>query len=110
MSKSGGRKNIKSDAGRHVYTGKLEVVRSGMGFVAVEGLDKDILIKRENLDMALSGDEVRVEVKGYFDNNRRPDGKIIEVVRRKQSEFSGKVEVHPHFAFLVPDSDKMPVD
>jgi ribonuclease R len=32
------------------------------------------------------------------------------VVTRKQTEFSGKVEVHPHFAFFIPDSEKMSVD
>jgi ribonuclease R len=92
------------------YTGKLEVTRGGMGFVTVEGLQKDILIKRENIRNALNGDEVRVEVRGYFDNNKRPEGVITEVLRRKQLEFSGKLEVHEHFAFLAPDSNKMPVD
>ncbi len=104
------KKNKNQDAGRKLYTGKLEITRSGVGFVVVPGLDKDIMVERENLDTALSGDEVKVEVKGYSDNNRRLKGKITQVVRRKQSEFSGKVEVHPHFAFLIPESDKMPVD
>src|SRR6185369_12388766 len=101
MAKKTKKKN--SEAGKHTYKGRLEVTRGGMGFVVVDGLDKDILIKRDNINTALSGDEVRVEVRGYKDNNRRPEGEIIEVIRRKQSEFSGRVEVHPHFAFLVPD-------
>ena len=29
-----------------IFTGKLEVTRSGMGFVIVEGEEKDILVKR----------------------------------------------------------------
>lgn len=110
MSKKSKKKHKTPDAGRKVYTGKLEVTRSGMGFVTVEGQDKDIMIERDNMYTALNGDEVKVEVRGYFDNNKRLKGTITEVVRRKQSEFSGRVEVHPHFAFLVPDSDKMPVD
>jgi ribonuclease R len=104
------RKNKNPDAGRHIYTGKLEVTRGGMGFVVVAGQDKDILIKRDNMGTALHGDEVKVEVRGYSDGGKRAEGTITEVVRRKQSEFSGRIEVHPHFAFLVPDSDKMPVD
>jgi ribonuclease R len=110
MPRSNTRKNKGGEGGKKLYTGRLEVARSGMGFVIVEGLGKDIMVRRDNLDTALNGDEVRVEVKGYFDNNRRPEGKITDVVRRKQSDFSGTVQVHPHFAFLVPDSDKMPVD
>jgi ribonuclease R len=110
MSKSTKRKDKSPETGRRVYTGKVEVTRSGMGFVVVEGQEKDILVKRDYMNNALNGDEVRVEVRGYEDNNRRVEGRIIEVLRRKQSEFSGRVEIHPHFAFLLPDSDKMPVD
>ena len=110
MPKSNKKKSKNQEAGKKTYTGKLEVTRSGMGFVVVQGLDKDIMIERENMGTALGGDEVKVEVRGYGDNNRRLKGTITDVVRRKQSEFSGRVEVHPHFAFLVPESDKMPVD
>jgi len=104
------KKKDKNAGGKNSYKGRLEVTRSGMGFVVVDGLEKDIIVKRDRMLTALNGDEVRVEVHGYQDNNRRPEGEIVEVIRRKQSEFSGRVEVHPHFAFLVPDSDKMPVD
>ena len=110
MPKSTKKKSKKSDAGKHIYKGKLEVTRGGMGFVKVEGLEKDLMIERDSMLTALNGDEVRVEVKGYFDNNKRVKGTGREVLRRKQSEFAGRVEVHPHFAFLIPDSDKMPVD
>ncbi len=101
----------KDNAGnRESLTGRLEVTRGGMGFVVVEGREKDIIIKRENIGNALNGDTVQVELRGYSDNNKRQEGYITGVVNRKQSEFSGRVEVHPHFSFLVPDSDKMPVD
>ncbi len=110
MPKNSKKKSKNQDAGKRSYTGKLEIAKSGVGFVVVPGLEKDILIESDNLDTALSGDEVQVEVKGYADNNRRLKGRITQVVRRKQSEFSGRVEVHQHFAFLVPDSNKMPVD
>ncbi len=110
MPKNTKKKSKGADAGKDTYKGRLEVTRSGMGFVVVEGLDRDIIVKREKMNTALNGDEVRVEVRGYRDNNKRPEGEVIEVTRRKQSEFSGRVEVHPHFAFVIPDSDRMPVD
>jgi ribonuclease R len=110
MSKSRKRKDIPSQSGRQTFTGRLELTRSGMGFVIVAGQEKDIMVRPEHMSNAMNGDEVKVEVKGYRDNNKRPDGTIVQVVRRKQTEFNGTVEVHPHFAFLVPDSDKVPVD
>jgi ribonuclease R len=98
-------------SGTKVYTGKLEVTRSGMGFVIVEGQERDIMVKRERMGTALNGDEVRVEVheRGKKFGSRQ-EGTVIEVIRRKQSEFSGRLDVQPHFAFMIPDSDKMPVD
>lgn len=93
------------------YKGVIEITRSGLGYVVVEGQPKDILIKRENIHNALNGDEVRIEVSTRAKKfGSRPEGVVVDVIRRKQSEFSGKIEVHKHFAFLIPDSDKMPVD
>ena len=108
--KKKGKGKVKESGNKNVFKGRLELTRSGMGFVIVEGQDKDIMVKRDRLGNALNGDEVRVEVRGYFDNNKRQEGNIIEVVKRKQTEFSGKLEVHPHFAFVIPDSEKMSVD
>lgn len=88
--------------------GKLEVVRSGMGFVKVEGRDRDILIHAENLGTALDGDEVRVGI--LKEGKSRTEGRIEEVTSRKQTEFSGRIEVKEHFAFLIPDKQNMPVD
>ncbi len=111
MAKKTKKKKDTAGTGKNVYKGKLEVTRSGMGYVIVEGLEKDILVKRDNIRNALNGDEVRVEVPMYGRKfGSRPEGVIIEVLHRKQTEFSGRVEVKPHFAFLIPDSDKMPVD
>jgi len=103
------KKSEKTGRSAATLTGRLEVTRGGMGFVVVDGYERDILVKRDHMHTALDGDEVKVEVHAA-NSGRRPEGTIVEVVRRKQSEFTGRVEVHPHFAFLVPDSEKMPVD
>ncbi len=100
-----------SSGGKTIYKGVIEVTRSGLGYVTVEGLAKDIMIKRENLKNALNGDEVRIEVSTRGKRlGAKPDGVILDILKRKQSEFSGRVEVHKSFAFLVTDAEKMPVD
>ncbi|MEO6831252.1 MAG: ribonuclease R, partial [Chitinophagaceae bacterium] len=85
-----GRKNKKSHS--HLptkqYTGILDVSRSGMGFVKVEGLDRDILIHAENLSNALSGDTVKVNI--IKEGKSRTEGAIESVLNRKQTEFSGR--------------------
>lgn len=102
--------NKDNNSSKSSYTGKLEISRGGMGFVVVEGQAKDIIVKREQMGNALNGDTVTVEVHGYADNNKRQEGTITKVIHRKQSEFSGRVQVHEHFGFLIPDSERMPVD
>lgn len=110
MARNSKKKNTNS-GGKTIHKGILEVTRSGLGYVIVEGLDKDVIVKRENLRHALNGDEVTVEV---FTRGKkfgaRPEGVIVDIIRRKQSEFSGTLEVHKHYAFLIPDSERMPVD
>jgi ribonuclease R len=103
------RKGKETSDNRKLLKGKLEVARSGMGFVTVEGHERDILIKQEHLRTGLDGDEVRVEIIKAAKNGRI-EGRITEVVTRKQSEFSGRLEVKPHFAFLIPDKQNMQTD
>ncbi|HXS35375.1 MAG TPA: ribonuclease R [Flavipsychrobacter sp.] len=96
--------------GKHTFHGRIDIVRSGMGFVTVEGQERDILVRRENLHTALDGDDVKVELVGVNKRGARQEGVVKEIVRRRQTEFSGKLEVHNHFAFLLPDKENMPVD
>ncbi len=42
--KNKNKKNGPVTGGADLYTGRLDVTRSGMGFVIVEGQDKDILV------------------------------------------------------------------
>ena len=84
--------------------GKLEITRSGMGYVIVEGRDKDLLVKPQDFNRAMDGDTVRVRIKDNY--NKRLEGAVEEIVTRKQTEFIGSIEVHENFAFFSPDSQK----
>jgi ribonuclease R len=107
MTKGKGKKHHSRQA-ETSYTGRLDVVRSGTGFVKVEGFERDILIHAENLGTALDGDEVRVRI--IKEGKSRVEGAVEEITKRKQTEFSGRVEVKEHFAFLIPDKQNMTVD
>ncbi|HXO76344.1 MAG TPA: hypothetical protein VN824_13925, partial [Puia sp.] len=51
------KKNKKSTTDTaNVYRGRLDVTRSGMGFVIVEGRDQDILVRPSDFNTALHGD------------------------------------------------------
>src|ERR1700720_4326506 len=74
--------------GANVYKGRLDVTRSGMGFVIVEGREQDILIRPSDFNTALHGDTVRVRVRSNSGGKSgRSQGEVVEVVERKQLEF-----------------------
>ena len=94
-----------------LLTGRIEITRKGLAFVTVEGLERDIMIKHGYTGNALDGDEVKVEIiNATTKKGGRMEGAVREVIRRRQTEFSGRLEVHPHFAFLNPDKANMPFD
>ncbi len=86
--------------------GKLEVTRSGMGYVVIENGTGDVLVRPGDFLNALNGDVVRVKVVKENGRTGKKEGKITEVVSRRQTEFIGYVQLSTNFAFFVPDTDK----
>jgi ribonuclease R len=86
--------------------GVLEITRSGVGYVVTEGEGGDIFVRPNDFNTALNGDTVRVKVVRENLNNGKREGRITEVVSRKQSEFIGHIQVSSGFGFFIPDSDK----
>ena len=84
--------------------GRLEVTRSGMGYVIVEG--GDVLVRPGDFATALNGDTVRVKVVKENIRTGKKEGRILEVVTRKQTEFVGHLQLSTNHAFFVPDTDK----
>lgn len=88
------------------HKGNFEVTRSGMGFVIVQGLEKDIIIKPNDFNRAFHGDLVRVEITKGDLRVGRLQGRITQVIERKQKQFIGHIEVNRDFAFFLPETDK----
>ena len=88
------------------YKGKFEITRSGMGFVIVEGLKKDIIIRPNDFNKAFHGDYVRAEITKGDLKSGRLQGKITQIIERKQKQFVGLIEVNRDYAFFIPESEK----
>ena len=86
--------------------GKLDISRSGMGYVIVEGQDKDILVKPNDFGKAFHGDVVSVQVSNDSGRGKRMEGKVVDVIQRKQVEFLGNVEVNKTVAFFISGAGK----
>ncbi|MBD0284530.1 MAG: ribonuclease R [Flavisolibacter sp.] len=87
------------------FTGRIEITRSGMGFVIIDGLETDVLVRPSDFNTAMNGDTVKVRLATQREG-KRLQGAITEVLERKQSEFIGRLEMNKGFAFFVPDEGK----
>lgn len=92
--------------GKYVF-GTADVTRTGAAYIAVEGWEKDIFIPQRSVKNTMQGDEVRVRVTAF---GRRPEGEIVEILRRAQDSFTGRIEVLEKFAFFVADEKKLSTD
>ncbi|MBS1928967.1 MAG: ribonuclease R [Bacteroidetes bacterium] len=97
-----------STSGRHktILRGKLDISKSGMGYVIVEGRDRDVLVKPGDFGRAFNGDTVRVEIPSHLPNGKRAEGQIIDVVERKQTLFMGSLQTINNTSFFIPGGDK----
>lgn len=103
-----GRYRLLSRAGYR--TGKLDMTQHGYAFLVSEKEDDDIFIARSNLKTALDSDLVKVFVYPARKQRTRLEGEVVEVLERARETFVGTVEISKNYAFLLPDSRKMPFD
>ena len=96
----------KKSSQRESVTGKLDIARSGMGFVIVEGLEQDIVVRPNDFQHAFQGDTVKVQISKDSGRGRRTEGKVTEVVERLRNTFIGNVQVNKNVAFFVAASEK----
>lgn len=89
--------------------GTVDMKQTGKAYVIPEDHSEDIFISATNTYHALHGDKVEVFLfpkrKGH-----KPEGQIIEIIRRSKRQFVGTLEISKNFAFLRPDSTSMPID
>ncbi|MDD4847922.1 MAG: ribonuclease R [Bacteroidales bacterium] len=88
--------------------GELDMKNTGKAYLLRDD-GEDIFIAAGNTSTGLHGDIVKVML---FPKraNRKLEGRVVEIVERKKSQYVGILEVNKNFAYLIPDSTKIPVD
>lgn len=94
---------------QNYHTGTIEITMRGMGYVIVEGMEEDIVIKNKNLNRALDGDTVEVYV---FKRRKggKVEGEVTRVLQRKRTEFVGTIQILENFAFVECSDYKLNTD
>jgi ribonuclease R len=91
------------------FIGKVDMKQTGKAYVITDEPGDDIFIGANHTGHSLHNDIVKVQLfprrKGH-----KPEGRIVEIVKRAKERFVGTIERSAKFAFLIPDSASMPVD
>lgn len=91
------------------YQGEISFTQSGSAYILSGDERKDIFVDRRNTRNALDGDLVSYAVVKKSSSGKI-EGKVVEVIERKQTQFVGTIDVSAKFAFVIPSNKKIHVD
>lgn len=86
--------------------GKLSINKSGYGFFTPDNEEISIFISKTNLNKALDGDRVRVTLLKEAYEDRKAEGKIVEVLERNKSIMVGTFQKFKDYGFVILDDKK----
>ncbi|MBS1729983.1 MAG: ribonuclease R [Bacteroidetes bacterium] len=90
--------------------GRLDMTRSGIGYVVIADKSGDVLVRQGDFHHAFHGDLVKVQITKINVFTGKREGKISSILERKQMDFTGVMQVKKGIAFFVPSSEKQKQD
>ncbi|HYE25537.1 MAG TPA: VacB/RNase II family 3'-5' exoribonuclease [Clostridia bacterium] len=102
-------------ANRNLVAGRLSMHRDGYGFVSAndretrERLAGDVFIPPAEIEEAMHGDQVLVELKGRPENGRA-EGRILRVMTRAHATVVGTFHYGPRHNYVRPMDEKVTMD
>ncbi len=100
-----------SNENKQPIIGIVSVTSKGVGYVAVEGFDDDVLIEPQFMNTALHRDEVEI-VLFPQEKGEKPSGEVVKILKRAKTKFVGAIEKKKGsvISFVVTDDKRMYVD
>jgi len=88
-----------------IVVGPISITRGGIGFVARDDGDEDVMIPATGLLTALDGDKVMVRLTGH--SMGRTTGVVIKIVERAGRNIVGAFHKGRHFSFVKSDNPRI---
>ena len=92
------------DINSNVKIGTLIGNRKGFGFVDIEGTE-DVFVSRENMNGAIHGDQVAVEI--THKKGTDLEGRIVSILKRDPKNIVGEFFKENNKNYVIPDDDKL---
>ena len=111
-------KGIRPDKTRKVIEGRVDMTRTGAGYIVSELMDSDVYVAPKYINGALHGDTVEVllfpapprgNMRGRV-SNRKPEGEVLRVIKRANEHFIGTLRISRKYALFYPDNPNVPMD
>jgi ribonuclease R len=94
-----GKYKLKSRGGS--ITGIVDIQRQGFAYITSEEVEKPVLVSAHNLNHAMDGDKVKVQLYAQH-KKQQPEGEVVEIVERAKTVFVGTISKSRNFSFLIP--------
>ena len=91
------------------FTGTVDIASKGNAYIVSDDFDEDIFVASNNMNKALHGDTVELYIYKRKKNSKY-EGEVTQIIKRAKTDYVGIVQRNHKFAFVVADSNKMPVD
>ncbi|MEM1218179.1 MAG: ribonuclease R [Bacteroidota bacterium] len=101
--------NLASHISSNIIVGKVDMTKTGSAYIVSDQMENDVFVTAKYLNAALHGDQVKVAVWRRRGRNK-PEGEILEIVKRATEHFLGTIHISNKYAFVIPDRLNMPVD
>ena len=112
--------NIQGSKSRKMVEGRVDMTRTGAAYIVSELMDTDVYVPPKYVNGALNGDTVRVLLfapaphrgghRGGDKPQRKPEGEVIEVLKRANEFFIGTLRLNRKYALFIPDNPNVPTD
>jgi ribonuclease R len=93
----------------NVLKGIVDLTQKGYAYIISKDTKSDIFVASHNLNHALHGDEVLVQLFAQARKNKI-EGEIIEITKPSDRILVGVIEISQGFAFVVSENKNMPYD
>ncbi|MDZ4679829.1 MAG: ribonuclease R [Saprospiraceae bacterium] len=105
---------------RKIVEGRVDMTRTGAAYIVSELMDTDVYVPPKYVNGALNGDTVRVQLfapapyrggrRGASQTQRKPEGEVLEVIKRANEFFIGTLRLNRKYALFLPDNPNVPTD
>ena len=90
----------------HLLHCRVQGHRDGYGFAIPLAEGDDVYLNARQMNFVFDGDEVLVTITG-LDRRGRPEGKVVEVLKRANLSIVGRYQEESGIGFVIPDNGRI---